>query len=282
MSQKIIDFHAHILHHKLWDVGKNDNVLSGFGIREIPDDPSIRMREEFELCFNPEAQIAKMDRCGVDVHLISSSTVMQGTQWAAPREELELCQLMNDYMKQNWIDRHPDRFIGSMILPFQDLSLALAEMERCSEDLGYKVVNAPARIGDDYLSAPKFDEYWSKAEKLGVVTFIHPMAPPIPGCSSTACGIPLASLWKRSRFFRASSMRACWTSTRMRPLLSLMVVAICRSTWAVWIVMPVISLGPPLISKAFPLTIFVALSLISASMIPTRCKSSMTSWEPIV
>lgn len=171
---KRIDFHAHILNHKLWDIGQDKNVLTGFGIREIPVEPGTRTFDEFQLCFEADAQIAEMDRRGVDVHVISSSTVMQGTQWAAPAEEAELCRTMNDCMQHDWIDRYPDRLIGSMVLPLQDVRLSLGEMERCGGEYGIKVVNAPARVGDDYLSAPKFDEYWSKAEELGLVTFIHP------------------------------------------------------------------------------------------------------------
>lgn len=173
-NKQTIDFHAHILQQDIFDMGINKNVLTGFGMTPFNPEPGTDAYNKVQLCMNPALQVAEMDNRNIDVHVISSSTVMQGTQWADASTEAVLCRLMNDKTYEQWVKPYPDRFIGSMILPFQDLGLAIAELERCVSKYDVRVVNAPARVKDRYLSDPSFDPFWKKVSELGLVTFIHP------------------------------------------------------------------------------------------------------------
>jgi aminocarboxymuconate-semialdehyde decarboxylase len=107
------------------------------------------------------------------MHMISSPTIIQGTAWASPQTDLELCRRVNDTIA-SWVARHPTRFVGSFVLPLQDPHLALPEMERAVRDLGLKIANLPANVQGIYLGDVRMLPLWEAADALGVVAFIHP------------------------------------------------------------------------------------------------------------
>ena len=57
---------------------------------------------------------------------------------------------------------------------------AAEELERAITTLGLKGVEILAHVGDKELSDPEFAPFWSKAESLGAVVFIHPSGYPQP------------------------------------------------------------------------------------------------------
>src|SRR4051794_13391879 len=54
------------------------------------------------------------------------------------------------------------------------MKLALKELERCTSELGMRVVNLPALAGDDYLGAPRFEPLWEAIHGQGLTAFLHP------------------------------------------------------------------------------------------------------------
>jgi aminocarboxymuconate-semialdehyde decarboxylase len=169
-----IDFHTHILHSELMTLAEDKVVLTGFGARPPQErPPGSRRAKNYGLQLEPELHVAEMDRRGIDVHVLSSSTVVQGTFWASASEEAKLCRLMNDAMA-GWVNAYPQRFIGSVILPFQDVAASLAELERCRAEHDFTIVNAPAAVNGVYLGEPRFNDYWSFVDRHKLITFIHP------------------------------------------------------------------------------------------------------------
>jgi aminocarboxymuconate-semialdehyde decarboxylase len=53
---------------------------------------------------------------------------------------------------------------------------AATELEYAMGTLGLKGVEALAHVGELELSDPSFEPFWAKAEALGAVVFIHPVA----------------------------------------------------------------------------------------------------------
>lgn len=171
---RTIDFHAHILHPELASISQDKVVLTGFGATPPrPRPPGSRADAFFQFMLRPDLHVAEMDRRKIDVHVLSSSTVVQGTFWAAPDEEPRLCAMMNDAMN-DWVLSYPDRFVGTMVLPFQNMRATLSEIERCRVRYGFRIVNAPANVHDRYLGDPSFNDYWRVASEANLVTFIHP------------------------------------------------------------------------------------------------------------
>ena len=75
---------------------------------------------------------------------------------------------------QAWAAAHPDRFIGSMVLPFQNMPATLSEIARCVEGYGFRIVNAPANVNGLYMGDAFFNDYWRVAAAQKLITFIHP------------------------------------------------------------------------------------------------------------
>jgi aminocarboxymuconate-semialdehyde decarboxylase len=169
-----IDFHAHILERDVLRRCGNNSVMHGFGARPVPPpDPDGPFAGAFERMLDPDLQLADMDRRGIDMSVISTSTIIQNTGWAEPALQAELEGQANDEIAR-WVGRSPDRFVGSFTLPLRDLDLALAELARCTGDLGLRVAALPAAVDGVYLGARDFRPLWEAFQDLGVVAFIHP------------------------------------------------------------------------------------------------------------
>lgn len=170
----VVDFHAHILEPYVLKMAASRTVTTGFGARAEMPRPSGSPREHlYRQMMEPEAHIEGMSRMGVDLSVISSSTVIQWTGWADPYTALDLDRRIND-MIADWVSRFPKRFVGCFSVPLGDPHLALQEMERAVKQLGMRVANLPASVGGSYLGEPRFRSFWEAASKLGVTAFIHP------------------------------------------------------------------------------------------------------------
>jgi aminocarboxymuconate-semialdehyde decarboxylase len=175
MASLTIDFHAHVLEASVFARTLPNSVFGAFGERPeaARPEPGSRMAAAHERMLDPELRLADMDEHGVDVHVLSSSTVMQYTAWAEPSLQLELEARVNDAIADLCRSR-PDRFVGSFTLPLRDVALAVGEAERAVRELGLRVVNLPAAVDGSYLGAPRFRPLWQAFRDLGVVAFVHP------------------------------------------------------------------------------------------------------------
>jgi aminocarboxymuconate-semialdehyde decarboxylase len=169
---RTVDFHVHILEPSVFEAATNKTVFTGFGANPV-NEPRPGARKLLERTFDPAGVIEDMDARGVDVAVVTSSTVMQGSSWAEPQQDLELCQRCND-QAADWAARHPDRFVGSYVLPLQDVDLALRELERVTTTLGLKVGNLSSNYKGTYLGDPSFHPYWAVAHEKGLTTWVHP------------------------------------------------------------------------------------------------------------
>lgn len=76
----VVDFHAHILEPHVVKASAGRTVVTGFGaIAEPPRTPGSRRDIWFKQMMDPEAHLEGLAKMGVDVSVISSSTVIQNT-----------------------------------------------------------------------------------------------------------------------------------------------------------------------------------------------------------
>ena len=75
---------------------------------------------------------------------------------------------------------HPDRFAGYAALYPKDVDGAVAELERCVKELGFKGWKTHSNFGDSFLDEKRYWPILAKAEELGVPVYLHPAAPMIP------------------------------------------------------------------------------------------------------
>jgi aminocarboxymuconate-semialdehyde decarboxylase len=168
----VVDFHVHMLEEGAFKASTNKTVFTGFGTNPMPA-PRSGAVQLMHRMFDPRLEIEDMDARGIDVSVVTSSTVLQGTSWADPQTDLDLCKRCNNKVAE-WVAHYPDRFVGSFVLPLQDAKLALGELERAVTKLKLKVANVGAQYGGAYLGDPVFHPFWETVEAHEVTVWIHP------------------------------------------------------------------------------------------------------------
>lgn len=168
----VVDFHVHMLEPEVFKASTNKTVFTGFGAAPATA-PRPGAQQLMGRMFDPAAEIEDMDARGIDMSVVSSSTVLQGSSWADPKTDLALCRRCND-QAADWVARHPKRFVGSFVLPLQDVKLALQELERAVQTLGLKVANISSSYNGLYMGDPAYHPFWEAVERLGAAVWIHP------------------------------------------------------------------------------------------------------------
>lgn len=165
----VIDFHAHYMVADVLEDCHRHSPATGFGAR--PASPGVT--RTFERMQNPALIIEDMDRMGITQMVLSSTTVLSPTSWAELEQETAYVRRLNDVIA-DWATRHPDRIVGSFVLPLQDLDAALREFVRAVDDLGLRVVNLPSHVRGNYLGDAHFAPFWEAVADRGVTAFMHP------------------------------------------------------------------------------------------------------------
>ncbi|KRB85483.1 hypothetical protein ASE00_01420 [Sphingomonas sp. Root710] len=164
---KCIDFHAHFLRREVFEESHPHSVSSCFGENMLsPELPS------FQRMFRPEMQIEDMDARGIDVNILTSCDVVQSRAWATPDSERRMTRLVNDECAR-WVDAHPHRFIGTVVVPLGDMRMALDEIEWAAS-AGFRIIQLPSNYRGEYLGAARFTDLLSAIEDRGMIVFIHP------------------------------------------------------------------------------------------------------------
>jgi aminocarboxymuconate-semialdehyde decarboxylase len=168
----VVDFHVHMLVKEVFAASTNKTVFTGFGASPAGV-PRPGVQQLMGRMFDPRAEVDDMNERGVDISVISASTVLQGTSWADPATDLDLCRRCNDQAAA-WVAEFPDRFVGTFVLPLQDIPLALAELDRAVNVLKLKVGNVSSSYNGIYMGDPVFVPFWAAISALDVPVWIHP------------------------------------------------------------------------------------------------------------
>ena len=170
----VVDFHTHFVQPEVMAQTAPHSVLAGFGDHSFEPPPGDSARgQQIVKMVDPAAVLEDMDARGIDIHVLSSSTVILNTSWADPAHQAELESKVNDEAAR-WAASAPERFVGSFTLPLRDIARALEELERAMTDLQLKLVNLPAQIDGEYLGAPRYEPLWEALAGRGVPVFFHP------------------------------------------------------------------------------------------------------------
>jgi len=173
-----IDTHAHFLPDRWPD------LAAKFGDARFPvihhsDDGRCRIykdgrffREIWPKTWDPVLRITDYQRFGVQVQVISTVPVMF-CYWAKGHQALELHAALNDHIAEVCRE-HPRHYAGLGVLPLQDPSLAVRELERCMDELGLQGVQIGSHINAWNLDAPELEGFWQAAEDLSATILVHP------------------------------------------------------------------------------------------------------------
>lgn len=124
---------------------------------------------------------------GEDIPLqIVSPVPVTLVDWARPQAALRFLAHQNDGIAEA-VRASGGRLAGLGAVPLQDIDLAVAEMRRCTGDLGLVgieigTLNAGAELGD-----PSLRPFLAAAAEAGVPLFVHP----VDGAGATRCSRPM-------------------------------------------------------------------------------------------
>jgi aminocarboxymuconate-semialdehyde decarboxylase len=173
-----IDLHTHILPPN-WPDLRRRYGYGGFVQLEHNGNGCARMvidgqsfRDINADCWDPEVRLADCDKHRVRAQVLSTVPVMF-SYWARPEHTLDLSRFLNDHLAEV-VGRHPQRFIALGTLPMQAPDLAIIELERCVEQLGFPGVQIGSNVNGQNLDEPALFPIFEAAERLGACIFVHP------------------------------------------------------------------------------------------------------------
>jgi aminocarboxymuconate-semialdehyde decarboxylase len=118
--------------------------------------------------------MSEMDHAAIDVRVFSLTNPM--VYWAPPEFGLKLSRAFNDACAAAH-RKHPDRFLGTIMLPMQSPELALEELERAAALRGMCAVYMAMHVNGENLDKKAFWPVYEKIQALGLPLCLHPVNP---------------------------------------------------------------------------------------------------------
>jgi aminocarboxymuconate-semialdehyde decarboxylase len=152
-------------------------------------------RERLPLTGEPlDARIAAMDQQGIDVSVLSINL----NWYDADRDLATHVVTLHNEALSGFCASHRDRFAAFASVALQFPDLAAEQLETAVRKLGFRGVAIGTMVAGRELSDASLRPFWAKAEELGVLVFIHPLATADPnrrlagnGALANAIGNPL-------------------------------------------------------------------------------------------
>jgi len=120
-----------------------------------------------------DERLCRMDEMGVDVQLISPSP-NQYYYWANVDLAKQIVSVQNEHIA-SVCAAHPERLRGLGNVALQHSELSVEQLTDCMKKLGLCGVEISSAVNGFELSDSRFERFWSKAEELGCLVFIHPL-----------------------------------------------------------------------------------------------------------
>lgn len=140
---------------------------------ELTKQVNKKQGEDREIPFtNIDVRLAQMDKVHIDVSALSCSP-QQFFYMVDKNLNAESAEIINNNIA-NTVKLHPHRLTGLGTVPLQDTDLAIKELNRCVNELGFRGIQIGARVGKDELSADRLEPFWKRCEELDILIFIHP------------------------------------------------------------------------------------------------------------
>jgi aminocarboxymuconate-semialdehyde decarboxylase len=198
----VVDVHAHILLPELQqyvaaaapdDYAAAQDLEARRNGSESLANSGAMIKERWPQLTDLSRRLADMDAAGVDVQLVSPSP-SHYYYFAGPESAAEIARRANTAV-QDLVASAPHRLAGLGLVPLQHPDFMVEALEHAVQDCGLLGVEigsyAPGQghnVGHGYsgspnagtveLSDPRLEPFWTRAEELGAVVFLHPF-----GCS---------------------------------------------------------------------------------------------------
>ena len=172
-----VDLHCHIHTPAADDLAKKvetpgaDPMARYGNARTMAHQQKLRAELDRKLT-SIEQRLADMDKMGIDVQAISTSP---GQYYYRIEPDLgrRTSRVINERLAEI-VASHPDRFVALGTVPMQEPKFAVAELEYCMKELGFRGMEIGTNVRKVELSDERFNPLFAKAQELGAVIFLHP------------------------------------------------------------------------------------------------------------
>lgn len=120
-----------------------------------------------------EERKSKMEKAGITTAVISCSP---GPEQLEPEKSIEVCRKTNDALYQV-TQKYPGLYLGSAILPVNDVDEACRELERCVKEYGFVAWHTHSNYGKTSPDELMYRPIFKKAAELGIYVYVHPQLP---------------------------------------------------------------------------------------------------------
>jgi aminocarboxymuconate-semialdehyde decarboxylase len=136
--------------------------------REVNRKQLIHVRPKMD---SLEERLKDMDAMGVDIQAVAVS-VYQYYYWAEPEVGARAARIVNEELAEA-TSKYPDRFVPLGSVPLQDTAAAVAELQYCVNELGFRGLEINSHVNGTEIADPRLDLFWAEVEKLGAVVVVH-------------------------------------------------------------------------------------------------------------
>jgi len=134
------------------------------------------LRPDLDMGTELAARLSAMDEQGIDVQALS----INPSWYRAERDLANQVIAMQNAKLAEACAAHPERFVAFATVALQYPELAAEQLEEAVKKYGLRGAGIGGSVNGDEISDAKFNPFWAKAEKLGVVVFIHPQGTGAP------------------------------------------------------------------------------------------------------
>ncbi len=176
--QLTVDIHCHFFSKRAaafaqphFSIGKEPTLA--FATAETREINRIQSATVAEQANDLNIRLDAMDRQGIDIQAISPAPT-QYYYWMDPELGREAARLVNDDVAAACA-KHPDRFVPMGTIPLQDVRLAVEELDRCVDDLGFRAIEISSHVNEEELSSDRLAPFFARAEERSLLLFLHPL-----------------------------------------------------------------------------------------------------------
>lgn len=136
-------------------------------------------RRQLDPHCDPDTRAAAMDQTGFDMQVLIPDALFANLYGASPSGHdlslpirTALCKIYNDAVADAQ-RRYPDRFIGPVNIPFDDLEASILESQRAVRQLGLRAVLVPGNWMGHNFDSLELYPFWAVLNELDVTVFVH-------------------------------------------------------------------------------------------------------------
>lgn len=165
MPPATVDVHAHALSPRLVELTASHREAAN------PHNEHL-MRTRYKPAFESlEARLETMDRQGIDIQVVSH--MPNFAYWADRDLAQEIVDAANTHIAE-LCARQPQRLVGLGLVCLQHPELAARQLETGVASMGMKGAEIATRVNDMELDDERLEPFWSAAEQVGALIFMHP------------------------------------------------------------------------------------------------------------